>query len=368
MSGGRTHSDKEYAELKEQLVDLESRFAKQENDLADCHLRMSTFFDNNLDAIIMVNSETGQIEDVNAGAVRCLGYTREFLLGEHFSIIFPPKLRDKRKDVIERISIHGYVFEEQAFLLSNGATMFADLSAVMVQTATTGVIMMTLRDVAERKRDQDARLRLESLKARLDAISKLNQDINNPLQELLSRVEVAGENDIYREPVMRITAVLRRLREEEKAALADLEQAESRTLEPIKPEAAEEPTVLIVDDEAQIRLLFNAILTRKFPGLSIDVAVSGEEAVEKFEQKHHTIIIMDVQMPGILGDEAFRRIMKLADENGWRKPAVVFCTGYALSEELQVCVNSSPACGCLLKPASALDLIDAVRERIPALA
>ncbi|MBC7804298.1 MAG: response regulator [Candidatus Parcubacteria bacterium] len=64
--------------------------------------------------------------------------------------------------------------------------------------------------------------------------------------------------------------------------------------------------VLVVDDVDANRRLAQAML-RRFGHLS-EVATSGLEAVEKAVAGHYDIVLMDIQMPGINGIEAARRI------------------------------------------------------------
>lgn len=64
--------------------------------------------------------------------------------------------------------------------------------------------------------------------------------------------------------------------------------------------------VLVVDDVDANRRLAQAML-RRF-GLFSEVATSGLEAVEKAVAGHYDIVLMDIQMPGINGIEAARRI------------------------------------------------------------
>ena len=57
--------------------------------------------------------------------------------------------------------------------------------------------------------------------------------------------------------------------------------------------------VLIVDDEATIRRILETRL--KFSGYQVDVAVDGEEAIEKFNTYHPDIVILDIMLPKIDG-------------------------------------------------------------------
>src|ERR1700690_1214896 len=70
-------------------------------------------------------------------------------------------------------------------------------------------------------------------------------------------------------------------------------------------------TVLIVDDEPQIRRVLLTILTSQ--GYSVIEARSGDEALEKIRAEHLDLILLDVNMPGRSGIETCREIRETGD-------------------------------------------------------
>jgi DNA-binding NarL/FixJ family response regulator len=66
--------------------------------------------------------------------------------------------------------------------------------------------------------------------------------------------------------------------------------------------------VLIVDDQALFRRAANAVIAATPEFEVVGEAESGEEAVEAFERLGAALVLMDINLPGINGVEATRRI------------------------------------------------------------
>ena len=79
--------------------------------------------------------------------------------------------------------------------------------------------------------------------------------------------------------------------------------------------------ILIVDDEITVcKSIRQALL---HPDYEIDMALSGEEALQKDEEKRYEVIIADLMMPGLSGLDLLKA---LKAKNTQAK--VVMVTGY----------------------------------------
>jgi DNA-binding NarL/FixJ family response regulator len=112
--------------------------------------------------------------------------------------------------------------------------------------------------------------------------------------------------------------------------------------------------VLLADDQDLVRAGFRVIL-----GMEDDIEVVGEAgdglaAVELAERLRPDVVLMDVQMPGIDGLEATRRVL---GRDGTR---VVILTTFDREDYLFEALRAG-ASGFLLKNASPEDLVEAVR-------
>lgn len=130
------------------------------------------------------------------------------------------------------------------------------------------------------------------------------------------------------------------------------------------PVCCDKNRLLIVDDEKAILNLFRRLISMRLPNCRIDVAVNGAEAVEQFHEAHHGVILMDLRMPVMDGQTAFKEIQKLCRADNIEMPSVIFCTGYTPPDTIQTLVDNNPAHCILSKPVSDKDLLGAIRARL----
>ena len=74
------------------------------------------------------------------------------------------------------------------------------------------------------------------------------------------------------------------------------------------------PNVLIVDDEVSLRKTLRTSLTAS--GFAVQEALSGEEAVATVLHHPFDLVLLDINMPGVGGIEACRRIREVAPHAG----------------------------------------------------
>ncbi|PZE65443.1 MULTISPECIES: response regulator transcription factor [unclassified Curtobacterium] len=118
--------------------------------------------------------------------------------------------------------------------------------------------------------------------------------------------------------------------------------------------AADDLTIVLADDQELVRAGFRVILESE-PGFRVvGEAADGAGAVEAVQQLRPDVVCLDVQMPGVDGLEAARRIAALPDP-----PAVLILTTFDSDDALFQALEAG-ASGFLLKNASPERLIDAV--------
>jgi two-component system NtrC family sensor kinase len=116
--------------------------------------------------------------------------------------------------------------------------------------------------------------------------------------------------------------------------------------EELEEEARAVPTrsVLVVEDEESIQQLLTGLLT--MDGHHVDVARNGLEALERVADRRYDVIITDIKMPEMDGQELYRRLQEQDPDLARR---TVFITGDTVSVETRRFLErvSNP---CLAKP------------------
>jgi signal transduction histidine kinase len=105
-------------------------------------------------------------------------------------------------------------------------------------------------------------------------------------------------------------------------------ERESKPLEVVGASIAPRQKVLIVDDEDVVRNFLSGVLEDK--GLEIYEATNGADAVDLFKRNHNTIdlVILDMIMPGMKGDEVLKEIRRHRPE-----AKVIICSGFMTEEQ-----------------------------------
>ncbi|MFN8651550.1 MAG: ATP-binding protein [Gemmatimonadales bacterium] len=114
--------------------------------------------------------------------------------------------------------------------------------------------------------------------------------------------------------------------------------------------------VLLVDDEAGVRRSISRLLRRS--GFSVTEAAGGEAALEALRQARFDVVLSDLRMPGLSGEQFFERIRS---EFPAMTSRVVFTSGDTLREESQQFLKLS-GCPALQKPYELAELIKVLRS------
>lgn len=114
-------------------------------------------------------------------------------------------------------------------------------------------------------------------------------------------------------------------------------------------------TVLVVDNEAQIRRVLRTVLSSH--GYSVLEARSGEESIERVREQKVDLILLDVNMPGMSGMEACAEIRRSCD-------APIIMLTVRNSERDKVQALDAGADDYVVKPFGADELMARVRAAL----
>ena len=101
-------------------------------------------------------------------------------------------------------------------------------------------------------------------------------------------------------------------------------------------------SILVCDDEEIMRDVLETVLSGA--GYKVDMAKTGEDAVEAYNEKPYDVVLMDVSMPGSGGLTALEELIKL-DEDA----VVLMITAFA-TFDTAVSAWEKGASGCIRKP------------------
>jgi two-component system, cell cycle response regulator DivK len=119
-------------------------------------------------------------------------------------------------------------------------------------------------------------------------------------------------------------------------------------------------TVLIVEDNEKNMKLARDVLQAK--GYKTLEAVTGEEGVQLAKQHVPDLVLMDIQLPGINGIEAFRQIR--ADAKTARVPVVALTASVTPTD--RSAITSAGFDAFVSKPINLKEFVDTVKRLVEA--
>jgi PAS domain S-box-containing protein len=154
--GRRERSEDALRRAYEALERKVAEQARAEQALRESEEKFRVMYSEALDVILIVDAESGMIVNANPAARRILGYADDALLSRHFSVLFPTTSDLTHQQYLAALRTREAVFESQGFLRADGTVCPMDMTATMVAWGATQAILLTLRDVTERKQAEDA--------------------------------------------------------------------------------------------------------------------------------------------------------------------------------------------------------------------
>ncbi|MDD5217379.1 MAG: response regulator [Candidatus Omnitrophica bacterium] len=117
--------------------------------------------------------------------------------------------------------------------------------------------------------------------------------------------------------------------------------------------------ILIIDDDALVLKTLKNLFERK--KYTVQMAKSGQEALQKLENEGFDLILCDIRMAELNGIETIRKLREKFQLNQTRP--VIFMTGYA-SEEVPIEAIKLGAKDYILKPFDLDELLASVQKNL----
>ena len=114
--------------------------------------------------------------------------------------------------------------------------------------------------------------------------------------------------------------------------------------------------IIIVDDDENIRTTMKTILEDE--GYIVDLATTGNEAIEMTKEKAYNIALLDIRLPDMEGVELLKRIKNIVPRT--RK---IMVTGYPSMQNAISALNKN-ADAYLVKPVDVEKLLNIVKAQI----
>ena len=114
-------------------------------------------------------------------------------------------------------------------------------------------------------------------------------------------------------------------------------------------------SILVVDDEEIIRNFLSEVLGDKY---DVSLASDGDEAIEQIRKRKFDLIITDLKMPRVQGEE----VVKFAQQQDPTSKVIVI-SGFSSLYTVSQSINNG-ACAFLSKPFSIKELMETVTDAV----
>jgi PAS domain S-box-containing protein len=131
-------------------TDIDERKKSQE-ELKKSNIKFNSIYNYSLDAIVLLDTESGKFSDVNLRAINLYGYTKDEFLDLSIINIEASHDEKKIKETQENIIKRGWDQFESKHRLKNGSIIDVHVNAVVINILNKNYLYVTFRDITNEK-------------------------------------------------------------------------------------------------------------------------------------------------------------------------------------------------------------------------
>ncbi len=161
--------------------------------LAVSEVRYRRLFETAQDGILILDADTGMINDANPFLIALLGYSKEEILGKRIWEIGAFKDISASQKAFLELQTKEYVrYEDLPLQTKDGRSMNVEFISNVYSVDHQRVIQCNIRDITDRKRDEE--LLQRSLKEKKILLKELHHRVKNNLQIIASLLQLKLAN------------------------------------------------------------------------------------------------------------------------------------------------------------------------------